>query len=83
MNAQQNIGFTSPFVGFVSVVSEIIAPIATAIGSVILRGFEYMANRRAASQGATAFVAQQAYPAPHVALMMVQSNFITEPFKKY
>ena len=83
MSVQQNNSFSSPYVGFVTVMSEIISPLARAIGTGIVKGFDYYMTKRAAYRSVPAFAAHRAFPAPHVALMMVPSEFVTQPFRKY
>ena len=71
------------YVGIVGILGEIIAPMVTAMASMVLAGIDHLADWRSNRAARGGYSAPRPTLAPHVALMMVPSDFITQPFKKY
>ena len=75
MNVQPNNTSMAPHSVLVSALGDIIAPIAHAISSVMVATFSQTERR-----GENGLVKPEAIHAPHVALVMVPGNFVTDPF---
>lgn len=68
----------APNTVLVSVLSEIVAPVANVFASALITLFNRLAKWRE-SKPAQAV----AFPAPHVAMVMVPGKFVTEPFTRH
>lgn len=75
MNVQNFNAPAAPGTPLVSALSETIAPIANIIAAALISLSKRFANRRDDRPSGAAVV-----PAPHVAMVMVPGNYVTEPF---
>ena len=77
MASQNEINSVAPYSGIAATISEIISPVAISIAN----GLVYLTGRIAAFTARKAEKSMHA-PAPHVAMIMVPGNFVTDAFTR-
>jgi hypothetical protein len=83
MNTQLNKTFSTPHVGYVNILGELVAPVSSAIASLVLGVYDRVGEWRTKSIKQGKLSRLPIAPAPHVALMTVPAEFVMQPFRKY
>jgi hypothetical protein len=77
MASQNEINSVAPYSGMAATISEIISPVALSIAN----GLIWATNKVVALSERKQVVNTQS-PAPHVAMIMVPGNFVTDAFNR-